>query len=131
MAGFDPNATVNRLKKQMETNFKKAGFFLVSQIRKALNVAQPYRRYTGAKGVYYKGFSPSSPGQFPKKLSGQLIKSITFNVETAPTLTLIVGSNLHGHPLYLELGTKRMKPRPWLSKSWTDNASKVHAMLTK
>ena len=104
----------------------RAGVYLTSKIRTYLNVSQRYRRTVRGNHI---GLSPSAPGQFPKKLSGQLQKSITYEFDRA-RLMLTVGSNLKGYPSYLMTGTQRMKPRPWLSLAWEAEVNNVAKILT-
>jgi hypothetical protein len=100
----------------------------VSSWRGYANQAQEYKRYTGKKGVYYKGLSPSSPGQFPRKLTGQFQKSLTYRVDKRE-LSLEVGSSLVGHPAFLQFGTKWMQPRPWLTLGWEREKAAVGKIL--
>src|SRR4051812_38666210 len=104
----------------------KAGLYLMSRMRENVNTAQPYRRVAG--GTRDIGVQPSLPGQFPHKLSGQLLKSITYKVDAAHS-TLIVGSNLKGHPGFLQTGTRRMAPRPWVSLTWNREKAAVGKIL--
>ena len=111
---------------ELAKGMAKAGIYLTSQYRKYLNVAQPYTR-AGKKLI---GHDPSAPGQFPKKLSGQLQKSITWAVDKQ-RLTLTVGSTLAGYPKYLETGTMLMAKRPWLSLGWAAAGEKATKMIVK
>ena len=104
----------DQLKAQFKRQMTKAGLLFVTEARTGLNTAQPYKRYRGGKR--FTGFAPSLPGQYPKKLSGQLQKSVTFEVNDEPALYL--GSNLAGHPAWLQTGTAAMRPRPWLTLTY-------------
>lgn len=75
---------------------------------------------TGPKtGKIYKKKSvthqASAPGQYPAVDSGELLRSIMFDVRS---MEVEVGSKA-GAPYaeYLEFGTKKMKARPWLDPS--------------
>jgi hypothetical protein len=102
---------VNMVDAELARRFAKAGVFFTSKLRGFLNRSQPYHRTPSGGTV---GLDPSLPGEYPKKLTGQLQRSITWTVTKKP-LVLTVGSNLKGHPKYLQLGTTLMKPRPWLT----------------
>lgn len=58
------------------------------------------------------GDNPSYPYEPPKVVTGRLRSSITFEVDMDPP-TLYVGSNVE-YARYLEFGTAKMKPRPFL-----------------
>jgi len=62
---------------------------------------------------------PSSPGNPPAVDTGDLVRSIKVDTRQGMVLTdfeVEVGSNISKppYPRWLEEGTKRMKPRPWL-----------------
>jgi hypothetical protein len=105
------------IRADLERNLDKCGLFLVSSWRALANTSQQYKRYAGSKGVYYKGLNPSSGGQFPHKLTGQFQRSLTYSLDKR-TLTLEVGSSLAGYPMFLQFGTGKMEPRPWLTLGW-------------
>lgn len=67
-----------------------------------------------------KGHHPSYPGQAPAPDTGTMLQSITHSVEVKNDEVVgYVGSILNNppYPRYLEYGTSKMKPRPWLSTS--------------
>jgi len=105
----------DRLKQQLGDRLDRCGFLLVSEIRRNLNRAQPYTRYGSGK-QYYRGLDPSKPGEYPRKLSGQLLKSIAHSVDRS-NLVLTVGTGIK-YGKFLELGTKKMAARPWLFRTY-------------
>lgn len=65
-----------------------------------------------------KGHHPSMPGHAPAPDSGTLMRSVTHEVKVEGNEVVgLVGSILRNpdYPKYLEYGTSKMKPRPWLS----------------
>jgi hypothetical protein len=63
---------------------------------------------------------PSIPGSAPAPDSGELMRSITHDVSSKDGQSIgHVGSIINNppYPVYLEYGTTKMKPRPWLSAS--------------
>ena len=67
-----------------------------------------------------KGHHPSVEGNPPAPDSGTLMRSITHSVEVINNEVIgSVGSIIENenYPKYLEYGTNKMKPRPWLSAS--------------
>lgn len=70
-------------------------------------------------------FTHSKPGNPPYKQSGRLRASIAWEVNG---LTGRVGTNvLYG--LFLELGTRMMKRRPWLVKNLMQHRSDIEAII--
>jgi HK97 gp10 family phage protein len=65
------------------------------------------------------GSGSSPPGAYPKSKTGRLERSIAVITTKAKRTTAIVGTaQLHGR--FLELGTGKMEPRPWLLPSFED-----------
>ena len=67
-----------------------------------------------------KGHHPSYAGNPPAPDTGTLMRSITHEVSgNGKQVIGEVGSIIHNsdYPKYLEYGTSKMKPRPWLSAS--------------
>ena len=66
-----------------------------------------------------KGHHPSLPGNAPAPDKGTLLQSVThsFDLDSKGNVKGYVGSVLKNppYPRYLEYGTSKMKPRPWLS----------------
>jgi hypothetical protein len=109
---WDGDRFLGRTRAELEKGFVRAGVYFVSQTRGYLNVDQPYKR--SKKTGRHRGLAPSAPGEFPRKLSGQLMRSITWSFDPSK-LVLTCGSNLAGYPKFLQFGTARMRPRPWLT----------------
>ena len=67
-----------------------------------------------------KGHHPSYAGNPPAPDTGTLMRSITHSVTVRGNEVIgEVGSIIHDsdYPRFLEYGTSKMKPRPWLSAS--------------
>ena len=65
-----------------------------------------------------RGHHPSLPGHAPAPDTGTLMRSVTHEVRTDGNEVIgVVGSTLRNpdYPKFLEYGTSKMKPRPWLS----------------
>lgn len=70
-----------------------------------------------------KNHIASLPGDPPNTDSGRLIQSI--DVEIRPyALSALVGTNIVYGP-WLEFGTLKMAPRPWLKPSFDENIDKA------
>jgi phage gpG-like protein len=111
------------LQKELVDRLNRAGLHLVSEIRTRLNVSQPYKR----SGLHFRGLDPSRRGEFPRKLSGQLLKSIASTVD-AQELVAIVGTALP-HGKFLEFGTTKMAARPWLYRTYQDVEDQLARIL--
>ena len=74
------------------------------------------------------GGASSEPGDWPARQSGDLAKNITYEIDQSPAgvkgrfgiLPLVVGGaelggEERGYPYLLEVGTRRMLPRPWMT----------------
>ncbi len=65
-----------------------------------------------------KGHHPSYAGNPPAPDTGTLLQSVTHSIEVKDKQAIgYVGSVIKNpdYPSYLEYGTSKMKPRPWLS----------------
>ena len=100
---------------ETDRNLKRAGLFLVKEIKKSIN--SPGR--SGAKR--------SRPGNPPLRQSGSLYKSITRQRKNNEER---VGTNLD-HGLYLEFGTRKMAARPFLRPAIIKNKKKIAKIILK
>jgi hypothetical protein len=119
-------------KKALGDNLEAAAIYLVGKVKDNLNRDQPYKKSTSTaiirreggktthkkrrqrqlKGVYYYGLAESAPGEFPKKLTGHLQRSITYAM-SKDRQQAFVGTGLD-YGLFLEVGTTKMAARPYL-----------------
>ena len=85
---------------------------IIMSMRNSPETGKLYRIGTNkrGKGVYHRASSPGFP---PRPNTGRLINSILMNVRI---MEVEVGSIITNppYPVYLEEGTSRMRPRPWL-----------------
>ena len=76
----------------------------------------PSKRYKRTKGGKYH--NPSFPGNAPRRDSGRLVASIQSVTEGNDIRVGALATANDGVPLkyakWLEFGTKKLKPRPWL-----------------
>jgi HK97 gp10 family phage protein len=84
--------------------------------------------------VYHRGsvsHSPSVDFDYPAVDTGRLRQSITHDVEeSSGEVVGRVGTNVV-YGAYLELGTSKMSPRPWLKPSLANNRDKIHELIMK
>lgn len=107
----------DRLKKEVEAkclkNMDKACRFLESEIKKDLS-----------------GKSPSAPGEPPGVVTGELRRSMTYEIEKTPQgVTGRVGTNKE-YAVPLEFGTSRMAARPFLRPCFEKNRKPIAKILT-
>lgn len=80
------------------------------------------------------GHHPSVPYAYPAVDTGALRKSITFEVEEdGGSVKGVVGSTITNppYPAYLEYGTSKMKPRPWMSPALESSMDYIKARYEK
>jgi len=110
---------LKKIQNESVQRLEGACMFIRGKARQNISRAQPTRLYhhraaeDGTKGTSYRvGLSPSQPGEYPKKVSGRLRLSVTYEVNDV-TMEARVGTNIP-YGKMLELGTPRMLARPWL-----------------
>lgn len=106
-----------QLKREIEAkclkNMGTACRFLVSEIKKDLG-----------------GKSPSAPGEPPGVVTGELRRSMTYEIEKTPQgITGRVGTNKE-YAVPLEFGTSRMAARPFLRPGFEKNRKPIAKILT-
>jgi len=116
---------------------RAAGIYLQSRIRE--NISIPSR--TVGVGIISKGKNKgqtkkilgargsnrSKPGEFPHKDYGLLRQSIATDYDQS-TLTARIGSAL-SYAKYLELGTRKMRPRPFLRRTLAEERETIRQMI--
>lgn len=84
----------------------------------------------GRKGARVYGAARSKPGEPPRKQTGRLRASVTYEVDEA-SLSARVGTNVE-YGKHMELGTKRgLAPRPWLRRALAECRGKISALLSQ
>lgn len=102
-------AEVNR---SLGRGIAAAAAFLTARVKEILSIPAPRKTVISGTGVrYYRAMTKAKPGAPPRKLSGRMRQSITF--EVAPDgLSARVGTNLKPYPKVHELGK-----HPWLLRT--------------
>lgn len=117
-----------RVGDELERNMKVAVIFVRDEVKKKLNRGQPTRTLRSGSII---GLDPSSPGEPPKKITAQLMNSIrTKVIRTTRRITGLVGTNLKKGK-WLEYGTSKMKPRPYLRPTITENRRKIGRIIAR
>lgn len=117
------------LAKQLRRNIERAAIHLQARTKEALNVTgNPYIAARG-KSIWYKNENPSSPGEPPHKMLGDLQRSIAYEISTPDGQTAAVGTNLN-YGFYLEIGSSKMAARPWLRATLDKEADNLTKIIT-
>ncbi|KKK61805.1 hypothetical protein LCGC14_3010660 [marine sediment metagenome] len=113
---------------QLEKNMMVATIFVRDKVKKKLNRGQPTRTFQSGSII---GLDPSSPGEPPKKITAQLQNSIRTKVIRRPRAIIgLVGTNLK-KGRWLEFGTSKMKPRPYLRPTLSENRRKIGRVVAR
>lgn len=118
---------LEELERQAARNLEKAAIHLTNEIKLKLNRSQPYTVGSGEAGKHYHGLDPSQPGEPPKKVRGDLQRSITYAVADDKR-SATVGTNLD-YGAFLELGTAEMQPRPYLRSTLIEQSDAIAEIL--
>ncbi len=114
---------------QVERNMGAVTQFMRNEVIKSINTSQPTRRQASGRRV---GLSPSQPGQPPKRIEGDLVRSIIAEVETKKTKVVgRYGSTQREKSKALELGTSRMGARPFLRPPLHKNRKAILRILSR
>lgn len=124
-ANLNIGGLIADLDKQTQKNLQKAALFLKLEVQNKIGRTQPITRTKGKSGVWFHGDSPSLPGEPPKKVTGDLFRSITAAKEPDKW---IVGSVLPKAG-YLELGTSKMDVRPYLAVTMKEKLEQIQKIL--
>ena len=112
---------------ELGRRIEKAAIHLTNKVKQKLNQSEPYKIGKGKRGRHYHGLDPSKPGEAPKKIRGDLQRSITY--EMAPDKqSAKVGTNLF-YGECLELGTSEMAARPFLRSTLIEQADAIKGIL--
>lgn len=95
---------------------------VMAEGKRRLRDAVAFGAATAKKNMQHSDF-PSAPGEYPRVVTGTLRQNITFAVAETPkgpvgrfgVLGRTSGAKPLEYALYLERGTRRMAPRPWLT----------------
>jgi hypothetical protein len=122
-----------RLEQELGKNLEKAAIYFQEQLKLTLNtVPEEIERHVGKAGIYYRGIPSSEPGDPPHKVTGNLQRSIAYQMSSDRQSVRVGTSDIVG--LFLELGTVKMLPRPWLLPTLFSHAktlAKIIATGTK
>lgn len=82
-----------------------------------------------SKGIKYGKHTASTEGNPPNTDTGRLVRGIDWEVNTE-NMTALVGTNVKYGP-WLEFGTLKMGPRPWLLPAYIKNLKSIKDIMIK
>lgn len=115
-----------RLRNTAWNNLRLAAVFLKGQVKRKLSGGRSGRVYRvpGTKTLY----TASAPGEAPASRTGTLRNAVQFQVNKADMEALVgpraLGGNSNtpeGYPFWLEFGTKKMSPRPYMRPAFEES----------
>jgi HK97 gp10 family phage protein len=110
-----------------------AGIYLQGKVREIISIPSrtvSFRDNKAGKRVKVlgaRGSNRSKPGMPPHKDYGRLRQSIATDFDPATT-TARVGTNL-AYGKFLELGTSKMRPRPYLRRTLAEEKNEIERMI--
>ena len=118
---------MRRIRTEAGNRVDMAARFVRDRAKELVSRDQPVRIYAKGAGRSRKGLDPSKPGEPPKKVSGHLRINIKKDMDRA-RIEARVGTNVP-YGKWLEFGTRKMKPRPWLRRTLTENMGEIRRLL--
>lgn len=98
-------------------NLVKAIVYYHTRLLEAVNVSNPRPHVT-----------PSQPGEPPRKRTGWLQRHIRYELDQASGRGRVGVAVNAIYGLYLELGTRRMRARPWLLATLRKHLDRIRAI---
>lgn len=115
---------------------RQAGMYLVSRCRLIANTpAKRIRRRrvrntsAGSKGSSYTEFIPSRPYQPPALRTGFGRRNIDMEFDANAIVARVGVRTSASYMIYLELGTGRIQPRPWLKPTTERSRNAIETMM--
>ena len=114
---------IPKIKGRVADRLDLAASEVQSTAKRGLDRKQP----TVGTGLKMRGLAPSREGEYPKRVTGHLLGNVYRSLDR-PNLVARVGTNVK-YGRYLELGTRKMGRRPWLSLALRDAMPEVRRIL--
>ena len=119
------DSVIRDVRGTLRVRLERAAIEVKGYIKEKLSRGQPTRIPAESKAKY--GTDPSKAGEYPKIVTSELRTSVDHEVDDTE-LRARVGTNVK-HGLYLELGTRKMQRRPWLSRGVQEMQSRIKKIL--
>ena len=105
---------LEKLEKEEAQRLKRASIFLTNEVKKQLGTKSPPH---------------SDPGEYPHLETGELRRSIAWEVDDKALIGRVGTNKIYGR--YLEKGTNNMEERPFLQPTLEANQSNIVRILGK
>lgn len=124
---FDIGKVTAHYRSQVADNMQRAVFFLQQRSIDSLRSGDKTGRIYKRGSVEHRA---SAPGEAPATDTGRLQGAITTGVLTFPLKVIgkVIAQTVYAGPL--ELGTKRIKPRPFLRPPIDNNRAKLLRIIS-
>jgi len=117
-----------KVRSDIMVNMGQVVQMLRSDVIQSINTSQP----TAGNGNARRGLDPSAPGDPPKRVEGDLVRSIVADVNSEPTRVVgTYGSTQGEKAKALEYGTKKMAARPFLRPPLLKRRDEIIRILAK
>jgi len=116
-----------RIWDELEKRISKSITKLHSFTKMMVSKNQPTRRTGNRK----RGLNPSRAGQYPKKVTGKFAKSLKKKMRHNAYFIegKFFSDGLLG--IWLQMGTRNMDPRPWMSKALKSMEAPIRRIIEK
>ena len=127
---WQPEIVIKSIKNNARVQLEKACQMVVDKIKASMLESKSGREYP----VGWLKYQASAPGETPAVMFGLLYDNVEYRIEDrGDELVGIIGVNLDddsiGYAMYLELGTSKMKPRPYLRTKLEENEDEILKIL--
>lgn len=133
--GIDPQKLTAYAQRLAKMKVEAAAIYLTGQIKENISIPSRTVTFTQGRGgkmrkvLGARGSNRSKPGEMPHKDFGNLRASITWEIhEHGDYIVALIGSPL-AYALYLEMGTKRLKARPFLRRTLKESSERIRQIV--
>ena len=110
---------------RIEQALKDIGVDVLDEVRKLIRTGKKTGRIYNFRGRKHQA---SAPWQAPANMTGELAKSSNYAVRNAQEMS--IGETVN-YALFLEMGTRKMMPRPHLITAIHNRAGSTYQILEK
>ena len=111
---FNGDPAMREIRARSWNGLRRATLFFWQQLQLALNIPNPgvrVRRGRRTRTIYP---SPSQPGEPPRKRTGFGQRNVIYRLDQTRMMSKVGIMGNAPYMAYLELGTRRVRARPWL-----------------